>query len=50
MREGGYQDLKVAPYATFAGEKTTASWFVNAAYADDWRTFQRDGAVEKATR
>lgn len=43
--KGGRQTLVVAPFADFTGEKSTASWLVNAAYAADWRTFQRDGEI-----
>ena len=42
---GGYQSLSVFPFADFPGEKAAASWLLNAAYADDWQTFQRDGEV-----
>ncbi len=44
---GGYQTLPVAPYASFAGEKEKASWLINAAFAADWRSFQRDGQVAR---
>jgi hypothetical protein len=43
--KGGYQDLPTAPFADFPGDKTTASWLLNAAYATDWRAFQRKGEV-----
>ncbi len=42
---GGYQLLPVAPYASFDGDRSAASWLVNAAYAADWQAFQRDGRV-----
>jgi len=42
---GGYQSLPVFPFADFPGEKAVASWLLNAAYADDWQTFQRDGQI-----
>jgi hypothetical protein len=45
--KGGYQTLPIAPFATFTGEKSTASWLINAAYAADWQAFQRDGQVGK---
>jgi hypothetical protein len=45
--KGGYQTLPIAPFATFPGEKSTASWLINAAYAADWQAFQRDGQVVK---
>ena len=45
VAKGGYQDLPIAPYADFTGDKSTASWLVNAAYAADWQAFQRDGQV-----
>ncbi len=43
--QGGYQNLQTAPYSTFNGDKSTASWLVNAAYAADWQAFQRDGKI-----
>lgn len=42
---GGYQTLTIAPYAAYTGEKSTASWLANAAYAADWQAFQRDGQL-----
>ena len=45
--KGGYQTLRTGPFADFAGDKTTASWLVNAAYAADWQAFQRDGQLPK---
>jgi hypothetical protein len=42
---GGYQTLTVAPFGSFAGDKSTASWLLDAAYAADWQTFQRDGQL-----
>jgi hypothetical protein len=44
---GGYQTLPIAPFAEFAGDKSTASWLLNAAFAADWQTFQRDGQLAK---
>ena len=44
---GGYQPLPVASFARFSGDKSTASWLINAAYASDWQTFQRDGQLAK---
>lgn len=44
---GGYQTLPIAPFAEFTGDKSTASWLLNAAYAADWQTFQRDGQLAK---
>jgi Carbohydrate esterase, sialic acid-specific acetylesterase len=43
--KGGYQNLMIAPYAGFSGDKTTASWLVNAGYAADWQAFQRVGGL-----
>jgi hypothetical protein len=43
--KGGYQNLSTAPFATFPGDKATASWLINAAYAADWQALQRDGEV-----
>ncbi|WP_075089823.1 hypothetical protein [Verrucomicrobium spinosum] len=42
---GGYQTLKTAPFQTYSGEKATASWLVNEAFAKDWQSFQREGKV-----
>jgi len=44
---GGYQTLLTAPFASFTGDKSTASWLLNAGYADDWQTFQREGQLTK---
>lgn len=44
---GGRQNLATAPYADFLGDKTTASWLLNAAYAADWQAFHREGDVAK---
>jgi len=43
--QGGYQTLLIAPYTTFSGDKSPASWLINATYAADWQAFQRDGAI-----
>ena len=43
--KGGYQELPTTPFATFTGDKSTASWLLNAAFARDWQSFQRDGVV-----
>jgi hypothetical protein len=45
--KGGYQTLPIAPFATFSGDMSVASWLINAAYAADWQAFQRDGQVGK---
>ena len=45
--QGGYQELPIAPFADFSGDKATASWLVNAAFAADWQAFQRAGEVKK---
>ena len=45
--KGGYQTLRTGPFADFTGDKTTASWLINAAYAADWQAFQRDGQLPK---
>jgi hypothetical protein len=39
--------LPIAPFADFTGDKSTASWLLNAAFATDWQTFQRDGQLSK---
>lgn len=46
-KTGDYQTLPIAPFADFTGDKSTASWLLNAAYAADWQTFQRDGQLAK---
>lgn len=46
--KGGYQELKIAPFAGFSGDQSAASWLVNAAYAADWQAFQRVGEVKAA--
>jgi hypothetical protein len=46
--KGGYQDLKIAPFADFPADKATASWLINAAYAADWQAFQRVGEIPPA--
>jgi hypothetical protein len=43
--QGGYQTLPTAPFASFTGDKATASWLINPAYAADWQMFQRDGQI-----
>jgi hypothetical protein len=42
---GGYQTLPTAPFASFSGDRETASWLLNAAYAADWQSFQAHGEV-----
>jgi hypothetical protein len=42
---GGYQTLTVAPFQAYSGDKATASWLVNEAFAKDWQTFQKEGKV-----
>jgi len=48
--EGGYQTLTIAPFAVYPGDKSAASWLINAAYAADWQAFQRDGQVSESRR
>jgi cephalosporin-C deacetylase-like acetyl esterase/pimeloyl-ACP methyl ester carboxylesterase len=43
--QGGYQNLPVAPVASFSGNKTVASWLINAAYTADWQKFQAEGRL-----
>lgn len=45
-KPGGYQKLPTAPFADFTGDKSTASWLLNADYAKDWQQFQSTGKVE----
>ena len=42
---GGGQRLPIAPYATFTGDKTRASWLPTADYARQWQEFSRTGEV-----
>ena len=44
-KPGGYQQLLTAPFAEFTGDKSTASWLLNADYAKDWQQFQELGEV-----
>ena len=46
--QGGYQTLPIAPMDSFTGDKSSAAWLVNAAYAADWQAFQRHGEVNRA--
>jgi hypothetical protein len=41
----GYQSLPVTPFAEFPGDRATASWLINPAYATDWRNFQEKGQI-----
>ncbi len=45
LEQGGYQTLEVAPFAEFAGDRSSASWLVNGAFARDWLTFQAKGTI-----
>lgn len=45
--KGGYQTLPVASFASFTGDKSTASWLIDATYAADWQQFQREGQLGK---
>jgi hypothetical protein len=45
--KGGYQNLSTAEYSDFAGDRSTASWLVNADYAADWRQFQKQGELKR---
>ncbi|WP_395745089.1 hypothetical protein [Prosthecobacter sp.] len=44
---GGYQTLMTAPFVSFTGDKDTASWLINAEYAADWQSFQKEGQVAR---
>jgi hypothetical protein len=44
-QNGGYQKLSTAPFADFSGDRSTASWLLNAAFAVDWQQFQSTGQV-----
>lgn len=39
---GAFQSLSVAPYTDFQGDKATASWLINAAFASEWQAFHRE--------
>lgn len=45
-KPGGYQKLLTAPFADFTGDKSTASWLLNADYAKDWQQIQSMGEVQ----
>ena len=45
-KPGGYEKLITAPFAEFTGDKSTASWLLNADYAVDWQQFQSTGEVQ----
>lgn len=45
--KGGYQALPIGAHASFPHEKSTASWLINASFAADWHSFQRDGQVTR---
>jgi len=47
-KPGGYQKLITAPFAEFTGDKSTASWLLNADYAKDWQAFQREGEINQS--
>jgi len=42
---GGYQTLPIAPFDRFTGDRSTASWLLNAQYAADWQKFQAEGRI-----
>lgn len=44
---GGYQTLPIATFSEFPTDKSSASWLLNAAFAADWQTFQREGQLTK---
>ena len=46
LATGGYQKLPVAPFASFPGDKSRASWLLNAAFAADWQKFQETGQIQ----
>lgn len=48
--KGGYQPLSIALHANFVGDKSSASWLINAEYAADWQQFQHEGGVKSAKR
>lgn len=45
LAKGGYQTLEVAPFAEFTGDRASASWLINEAFARDWQTFQAKGSI-----
>ncbi len=45
--KGGHQTLPTERFATFLGDKITASWLPSTACATDWQAFQQDGEVRK---
>ncbi|WDE95311.1 hypothetical protein PQO03_06205 [Lentisphaera profundi] len=39
LEKGGRQDLIIAPYADFKGDKSTANWFPSESFAKAWQTY-----------
>lgn len=38
---GGQQDLNIAPWLDFAGDRSTANWLSDRAFAETWQTYGR---------
>ncbi len=47
VEKGGYQELPIAPFTDFSGDKTVASWLISSGYAADWQKFQCDGNLKQ---
>jgi hypothetical protein len=45
LKQGGYQTLEVASFAEFTGDRSSASWLINAAFVRDWQTFEARGSI-----
>ncbi|MCM2371806.1 hypothetical protein [Aporhodopirellula aestuarii] len=47
FERGGRQRLEVAPYSEFRGDKSTANWFPDGAFAKTWQTYGQNEPAKK---
>ena len=53
VEKGGRQQLEIAPYAKFKGDKSTASWLPDEEFAQKWQAYgakQPQGKKQKSNR
>ena len=53
VEKGGRQQLEIAPYAKFTGDKSTASWLPDEEFAQKWQAYgakQPQGKKQKSNR
>lgn len=43
---GGLQDLGVAPYSSFSGDKSVANWLPDETFAKQWQRYGKTGAIK----